>query len=297
MANGLTRYGLSVGAISSAPVWLPPLNEQRQIGRALREIDTAIEQAEALIAKLKQVRAGLLHDLLIRGIMLIRGINDNGEIRDPIAHPEQFQNSPLGLIPCGWTIETLVSRIALPQGQVDPRLAPYCDWILVAPDHVESVTGRLLASVTAAEQGAISGKYVFGPGDVIYSKIRPYLRKAVLASGEGLCSADMYPLRPNDGVHPRFLLAVILGEPFSRFASAVSMRSGFPKINREELAEFVTSWPPFDEQQRIASAIELCDREQDAIENELTKLHLLKSGLMADLLSGRVRVPAGLEVA
>jgi type I restriction enzyme S subunit len=75
------------------------------------------------------------------------------------------------------------------------------------------------------------------------------------------------------------------------------MRSGFPKINREELAEFVTSWPPFDEQQRIASAIELCDREQDAIENELTKLHLLKSGLMADLLSGRVRVPAGLEVA
>jgi type I restriction enzyme S subunit len=68
--------------------------------------------------------------------------------------------------------------------------------ILVAPDHIESKTGRLLQKITASEQHAISGKYLFKPKDIVYSKIRPYLRKAILASFSALCSADMYPLTP-----------------------------------------------------------------------------------------------------
>lgn len=290
-ANGLTRYGLPTAVVANAPLWLPELAKQRDIGALLRLVDEAVAKTEAVIAKLKQVRAGLLHDLLIRGL------DEHGQLRDPIAHPEQFQDPPLGRIPRDWEIATLVSRISLPQGQVDPRALPYSEWLLVAPDHIESETGRLIARQTAAEQGAISGKYVFEPGDVVYSKIRPYLRKAILASDQGLCSADMYPLRPNPGVNSRFLLAAILGESFSRFASAVSMRSGFPKLNRDELAEFVMGWPKPDEQNRIAAVLTALDQEQTAVEREVAKLHQLKSGLMADLLTGRVRVPEGVEVA
>lgn len=259
--------------------------EQSRIALVLDTVDEAIAKAEAVMAKLRQVRAGLLHDLLTRGL------DQNGQLRDPIAHPEQFQPSPLGQIPKEWEVATLVSRITLPQGQVDPRVEPYCDWTLVAPDHIESETGRLLGRQTARQQDAISGKYVFESGDVVYSKIRPYLRKAVLATERGLCSADMYPLRPNAGLNPRFLLAAVLGESFSRFASAVSMRSGFPKINRDELAEFAMGWPDSDEQDRIATGLAASDDEQTAIEREWAKLRQLKSGLIIDLLTGRVRVP------
>jgi len=73
------------------------------------------------------------------------------------------------------------------------------------------------------------------------------------------------------------------------------MRSGFPKINREELAEFVLGWPCPEEQRHIAGVLETMDREQVAIEAELSKLHQLKSGLMADLLTGRVRVPESIS--
>jgi type I restriction enzyme S subunit len=59
-------------------------------------VDEAIAKTEAVIAKLRQVRAGLLHDLLTRGF------DEHGQLRDPIAHPEQFQDSPLGRIPRGW---------------------------------------------------------------------------------------------------------------------------------------------------------------------------------------------------
>ncbi len=73
------------------------------------------------------------------------------------------------------------------------------------------------------------------------------------------------------------------------------MRSGFPKINREELAEFEMAWPKPDEQERIAKILSVIDVEQAAVEKELAKLRQLKSALMADLLTGRVRVPANLE--
>lgn len=260
-------------------------NEQFRIAAVLDTVDETIAKMEAVIAKLRQVRTGLLHDLLTCGL------DEHGQLRDPVAHPEQFQDSPVGRIPKAWEIATLVSRISFPQGQVDPKLEPYCTWTLIAPDHIESGTGTLLARITALQQGAISGKYMCEPNDVIYSKIRPYLRKAVLATERGLCSADMYPLRPNEGVDPRFLLAVVLCQSFTRFASAVSMRSGFPKINREEMAGYMMGWPDSDEQNRIADALAATDAVASECAKELVKLNQLKSGLMDDLLTGRVRVP------
>ena len=67
----------------------------------LDTVDEAIAKTEAVIAKLRQVRAGLLHDLLTRGL------DQNGELRDPIAHPEQFHDSPVGRIPKNWRARLL----------------------------------------------------------------------------------------------------------------------------------------------------------------------------------------------
>ena len=163
--------------------------------------------------------------------------------------------------------------------------------MLVAPNHIEEATGRLLAHETAEEQGAKSGKYTFEREDVVYSKIRPYLRKAWLATRKGICSADMYPLRPEGEVIPEILEAIILGEHFSRFAETVSMRSGIPKINRDELGEYVTALPPIEEQKRIAEVLECHDNRIAAEQEHSHKLQTLKTGLMQDLLTGRVRVP------
>lgn len=274
----LTREKLAL-----LPVVFPPRGEQRRIATILDTLDDLIRKTEQVIAKLKQVKQGLLHDLLTRGI------DENGELRDPERHPEQFKDSPLGRIPKEWEVARLLDRVLLPSGQVDPTQEPYASSVLVAPDHVESRTGQLLTMVSASAQGAMSGKYTFRAGDVLYSKIRPYLRKAVLATFDGLCSADMYPLRPEENTDGRFLLALILGDHFSRFAEAVSMRSGFPKINRDELAEYRAALPPFSEQKRIASVLGEFDRREREEIAELSKLTLLKRGIMDDLLTGRVR--------
>lgn len=200
-------------------------------------------------------------------------------------------------VPAGWSHRRLVDLFDLPSGQVDPRRLPYRKQVLVAPDHIESATGRLIAVATAEAQGAISGKYVFARGDVVYSKIRPYLRKAIKADFDGLCSADMYPLRPKGDTEPGFLLALILGESFSKFAESVSMRSGFPKINREELAEYKAIVPPGPEQARIAEVLDTVDEAIRTTEQVIAKLELVKRGLLQDLLTrgigdnGEIRDP------
>ena len=88
-------------------VWLPPLPEQRRIAEILDTVDEAIRRTEQVIAKLQQMKQGLLHDLLTRGI------DENGELRDPERHPEQFKDSPLGRIPREWEVGPLERLMAL----------------------------------------------------------------------------------------------------------------------------------------------------------------------------------------
>lgn len=139
---------------------------------------------------------------------------------------------------------------------------------LIAPNHIESNTGRLLAEESAEKQGADSGKYLVRSGQVIYSKIRPGLNKATIAPSDCLCSADMYALSFRDGVDPRFALYYILARPFHAFTSVVSARVKMPKINREELGDAPWVVPPLDEQQAIADYL---DRETAQIDTLITE--------------------------
>ena len=203
-----------------------------------------------------------------------------------------FKRTKVGVIPEDWETCPLLSAVFIANGQVDPKREPYRSMILVAPDHIESETGRLLKRKTAGAQRAISGKYLFAEGDIVYSKIRPYLRKAILADFKGLCSADMYPLKPANNVSAGFMFAVVLGHVFSKYAESVSVRSGIPKINRAELAEYTVALPPTKaEQEAIADALSDADALIESLEQLLVKKRQIKKGAMQELLTGKRRLP------
>jgi len=260
----------------------PEIAQQERIAEILSTVDAAIEQTQALIEKYGRIKRGLMQDLLTRGI------DENGNIRSKETHKFSVKS---GIeVPDEWPVVRLVDMFSFPSGQVDPKREPYRDWYLVAPDHIESGTGRVLELRTARDQGAISGKYLFEKNDVVYSKIRPYLKKVFLANTYGLCSADMYPLRPKAGLDSTYLLNLLLAEPFTRFAIAQSSRSGFPKLNRNEFSHFRTGLPPRDEQIRISKVFTQIDTAIQGEEDALKKSHSIKRGLMRDLLSGRKRL-------
>ena len=86
LASGTTFLEISKADFSRIRTRRPKLPEQSRIAAVLDAVDEAIVKTEAVIAKLKQVRAGLIHDLLTRGL------DEQGCLRDPIAHPEQFKD-------------------------------------------------------------------------------------------------------------------------------------------------------------------------------------------------------------
>ncbi len=90
-----------------------------------------------------------------------------------------------------------------------------------------------------------STKYLFSPGDVLYSKLRPYLRKVALVDFRGLCSADMYPIEADhDVLDPTFLKFLLLSDFFSAYANDESRRARMPKLNRQQLLSWETRDSP-----------------------------------------------------
>lgn len=182
------------------------------------------------------------------------------------------------MLPNRWKKVGLFDVVSIESTLVDPKKEPYSEMNLIAPDHIQSETGVVLAHVPAKEQHAISGKYLVKKGDVIYSKIRPYLKKACRATEECLCSADMYPFTVLDQMDASYLLHMLLSETFTKYVNTCSARTGIPKINREDLALFQFCLPPLEEQKKIAatlsvwdSAIEKMEKLIDAKESLLTE--------------------------
>lgn len=185
--------------------------------------------------------------------------------------------------------------VSITSGQVDPRSDEYREWLLIAPNHIESGTGRIIGRETAAEQGSISGKYLVQKGKIIYSKIRPELRKACVAPEDCLCGVDMYPMRTSAELCPEFLFYFLLGEAFSRLVILESMRVAMPKVNREMLAPCPLPVPPIEEQKSISAECLRISSATDTVLSDIhTSLHLLRekrASLISAAVTGEMGVP------
>jgi len=190
----------------------------------------------------------------------------------------------LGRIPEDWVESRFRYEAVISGGQVDPREEPWSGMVLVAPNHIESGTGRLLGRETAADQGADSGKYVATVGQILYSKIRPALNKVAIAVEDCLCSADMYAISPSDRLDTRFARYFMSAKPFHDFATAMSMRVKMPKVNREELADGPWLLPQLPEQRAIAAYLDRETARIDAlIEEQQRLIELLRERRVATI--------------
>lgn len=175
-------------------------------------------------------------------------------------------NEYLGRVPRHWEVSRFGRHMRLNGGQVDPRSEPWAGMILVAPNHVESGTGRIIGRESARDQGADSGKYLASRGQILYSKIRPALNKVAIAQEACLCSADMYAM---SSLHheddTQYLMYFMLSRPFHTYMTQLSMRVKMPKVNREELGTAPWLRPPAAEQRVIAEYLDHETAQIDAL--------------------------------
>ena len=157
----------------------------------------------------------------------------------------------------------------------------YADYPHIGIDSIEKNTGRLFGYRTIAEDGVISGKYLFTGKHIIYSKIRPNLNKVALPDFDGLCSADAYPILPKENICSRIYLGYVMrSEFFLDYILPFSRRANMPKVNKEQLSGFVLPVPDIELQQQFAAFVEQTDKSKLVVQQSLEKLEILKKALM-----------------
>ena len=254
LGRGATFKELSKSIVENIEIPLPSRKDQGQIAKTLE----LIKRLEELYSK--QVNEC---DNLVKS----RFIEMFGDFKS------NLQRWPVVSFP----------EFAEIDGNMTTDYEKYADYPHIGIDSIEKGTGELKDYRTVKEDGVISGKYLFTPQHIIYSKIRPNLNKVALPDFYGLCSADAYPILPNRMNCNRVFLAVVMrSDFFLEYVLQFSSRTNLPKVNRKEIAGFRMPLPPLVLQNQFADFVTQVDKSKLAIQKSLEQLETLKKSLMQE---------------
>lgn len=269
-------------------VFVPPLPEQRRIAEILDAADEAIRQTERVITKLKAVKAGLLHNLLTRGL------DKDGHLRDPQARSEQFRDSPLGRIPREWEVAEISSCIEFVT-DYRGKTPPYVNEGIPAIS-AENIGNGRIKSITKYVTPEVYRRWLTRgyplPDDVIFTTEAPVGEVALLPADQTyLLTRRLIALRPNVNIlRKRFLYWYLFRVKQKEVWDAFTHGSTVPRILKPDILRFMIPLPESGEQDCIIAVLDAHDARIRAEEATLAKLRQVKRGLMDDLLTGRVRV-------
>ena len=142
-------------------------------------------------------------------------------------------------------------------------------WILDLED-IEKDSGIVLQKVRQGERNAGSTKHRFHKGQVLYSKLRPYLNKVVLADEDGYCTSEILPLEFDRNILPQYARYFLMSPIFLRYANKCSYGVKMPRLGTTDGKKAIIPVPPVKEQKRIVMAIELAFAKLASITEHLT---------------------------
>ena len=267
----------------------PHSPEQRRITEILDTADAAVRETERVIAKLRQVKQGLLHDLLTRGLDV------HGHLRDPDAHPEQFKDSPLGRIPWAWDLPELQNiTIQIIDGtHYTPTYVKHGVPFLRVTDIQDlKIDFTSVKRIPQEEHQALTARCNPEPGDILYSKNGTVgIPRLIDWDQEFSIFVSLALIKPKPSIIvPNYLVYVLSSDHVQNQIRLRSKRMTVRNLHLEEIREFWIPLPSLREQRRIAAVLHAHDARIRAEEAVLAKRRQVKRGLMDDLLTGRVRV-------
>ncbi len=271
--NGTTRLKLTQASMNTIPVPVPPFSEQHRIVSRIEslfaKLDEAKKKVQSVVDEFELRKSAILHKAF------------TGELTERWRKEHGKSNSD-------WRSVRFDEAAEIMGNLVDPT--DYQDFPHIAPDNIEKRTGVLLEYHTIAEDGVKSGKHLFHAGQILYSKIRPYLSKVVIVDFDGLCSADMYPIDVKENT--RYLWYYMLSDEFLEQASTAGSRSVLPKINQKELSKVMVRMTSLEEQQAIViildSIFEKGQQAKESAEAVLAQIDNMKKAILARAFRGEL---------
>jgi len=294
--SGSAQPFIKPSSIKKAWIAYPiELSSQQKISAILSTVDNAIEQTEALITKTQQLKAGLMNDLFTRGVL------PNGQLRPPREEaPKLYKESPLGWIPREWDsshlnqVAAVRTGIAKNEGRVFSRPISV-QYLRVA--NVQDGFLDLSEMKTIQIEATDLERYQVLAGDVLMNEggdLDKLGRGTVWHGSSEPCvhQNHVFVVRCNHCILPDFLNAWTATTTARRyFMVAGKQTTNLASINKTQLGHLPIPVPPPQEQSLIVLCLESVNVRFRAELKTNEKFHLIKAGLMDDLLTGRVRVP------
>ena len=152
-------------------------------------------------------------------------------------------------------------------------------WLLNL-DMVEAQTGRILDYLYVGKEQVGTSTCAFDEGNVLYSKLRPYLNKVVVPTKKGYCTTELVPLRPNAKLNRQFLAYLLRSEAFVSFINEKVAGAKMPRVSMSVFRDFECILPPIVLQNEFATFVEQVDKSKFEIQKSLEQLEILKKSLM-----------------
>ncbi len=279
-ANGSTRFGLTSSVIGTATLPIPPLPEQKKIAAILSTVDEAIQANQLVVDQTRRVKEGMLQDLLTRGLP--------GHTR--------FKQTVIGEIPESWevrAVEEVCGRVGV--GIASSATHAYRDAGVPLIRNQNIKYGYLdlsdLLHVDEAYDQENKTKRIH-TGDVLTIRTGyPGVSAVVPPELNNAQSFTTLVSTPKPGIiRSQFLAAWINGPVGRRLVLAGEAGGAQHNLNAGELKRLPVPVPPLSEQDRIMSALESVSESEVSAQTALGVLAKTKSGLLQDLLTGKVRV-------
>lgn len=269
--RAVNQSSINQKKLKSFPISLPPLAEQERI---VEKLDALFANLEVIKTKLDRM-PGLLKTF--RQQVLTQAVT--GKLTEEWREEKELTNRFISIpndqmrdasfaVPENWCFLAFNRVAEVKSRLVDPK--SYWDFPLIAPDNIEAETGKLISKPLVSDIKPKSAKHYFSNGNIVYSKIRPYLSKLVVVDFEGLCSADMYPITTD--LEVKYLYFYMLSRDFLNYATTAGERSVLPKINQKGLSIIPVPVPPLEEQQEIVRRVEELFAIADTIEAQYQSL-------------------------
>ena len=217
LVTGSAQQNFGPSHLRATTITLPPLAEQERIVKLLDEADG--------LRKLRAQADRRTADLI------------------PALFHEMFGETAENLK--GWPVKGLGDVLSVSPERADPANYPDRLFNYVGLESVEGDTGKLLPFQLTLGAEIKSIKNVFHPGEILFGRLRPYLNKVHLAVAHGICSTDIYVLRPQNGViHPSYVACYLRSSYVLSAASGTVTGANLPRISRDALLAIHCPVPP-----------------------------------------------------
>lgn len=242
------RRSIPTDTLLALPLRLSSLEEQRKVVAVLDKVSDLIAKRRQQLDKL---------DELVKS----RFIEMFG---DPVANERRWPQQSMSAVAPAEAAKTHgIGKV----------------WLLNL-DMVEAQTGRVIDFVYVDAKEIGTSTCTFDTGNVLYSKLRPYLNKVVVPEQEGYCTTELVPLRPKKMLNRQFLAFLLRSDSFVSYINEKVAGAKMPRVSMGIFREFQCILPPIELQEQFAAFVTQIDKSKLAIQKSLEKLEILKKALM-----------------